>query len=150
MKIRIQRSLSDYEDIIDHPHFVYQGRPQLPLEKRATQFAPFDALNGFGEMIQETVRPVSMRLELSEEQLKKLNDRLNALKKMLSFNPPVVVMHYVPDALKDGGAYQNYSGIIRRIDDVAQEIIFVGGFVIRFGNIYHIDSPMLPDYEPLS
>ena len=37
----------DYEDIINLPHHVSEKRPKLSIEKRAAQFAPFEALKGF-------------------------------------------------------------------------------------------------------
>lgn len=41
----------DYSDIIDHPHHVSQKHPQMSLQKRAEQFAPFAALTGYEEYI---------------------------------------------------------------------------------------------------
>ena len=45
-----------YEDIINLPRPVSGKHPPMPLEKRATQFAPFAALNGYEEAIAETAR----------------------------------------------------------------------------------------------
>ncbi len=38
-----------YEDIVDLPHHVSKTHPQMPIEKRAAQFAPFAALPGYDE-----------------------------------------------------------------------------------------------------
>ena len=38
--------MSNYDDIIDHEHHVSKNHPQMPMEARAGQFAPFSALNG--------------------------------------------------------------------------------------------------------
>ena len=45
-----------YEDIINLPHPVSKNHPQMPMASRAAQFAPFAALTGYGEAINETVR----------------------------------------------------------------------------------------------
>ena len=45
----------NYEDIIEMPHHVSETRPQMSLEARAAQFAPFAALTGFDEAIEEVV-----------------------------------------------------------------------------------------------
>ena len=45
-----------YEDIVDLPHHVSKTHPQMPMEKRAAQFAPFAALTGYHDMISETGR----------------------------------------------------------------------------------------------
>lgn len=42
-----------YDDIIDLPHHVSATRPRMSMEQRAAQFAPFAALAGHTEAIQE-------------------------------------------------------------------------------------------------
>ena len=44
-----------YEDIIDLPHHVSKKHPQMSLEARSAQFAPFSALTGYDEVIREAV-----------------------------------------------------------------------------------------------
>ena len=46
----------NYDDIINLPHPVSKNHPQMPMANRAAQFAPFAALTGYGEAINETVR----------------------------------------------------------------------------------------------
>lgn len=43
-----------YEDIINLPHHVSRTHPQMPVYNRAAQFAPFAALTGHEEEIEET------------------------------------------------------------------------------------------------
>ena len=45
-----------YDDIIDLPHHVSETRPRLSMEKRAAQFAPFAAITGHSEAIEDTIR----------------------------------------------------------------------------------------------
>ena len=42
-----------YADIIDHPHWVSPKHPPMSLYNRAAQFAPFAALSGYDDMIDE-------------------------------------------------------------------------------------------------
>ena len=44
----------DYSDIIDMPHHTSQRQPRMAEEMRAAQFAPFAALTGYEEVIEET------------------------------------------------------------------------------------------------
>ncbi len=46
----------NYDDIIDLPHHVSETRPRLSMEKRAAQFAPFAAIIGHSEAIEDTIR----------------------------------------------------------------------------------------------
>ena len=52
-----------YEDIINLPHHVSTKHPQMSIEQRAAQFAPFAALVGF----EEIVKIVSEEVEKSFE-----------------------------------------------------------------------------------
>ena len=45
-----------YEDIIDLPHHVSKRHPPMPLADRGALFAPFAALTGHGDIIDDTAR----------------------------------------------------------------------------------------------
>ena len=45
-----------YDDIIGLPHPVSKKHPQIPLLARAAQVAPFAALTGHADALQETER----------------------------------------------------------------------------------------------
>ena len=44
----------DYRDIIDLPHHTSAKHPRMAAEMRAAQFAPFAALMGYDDVIEET------------------------------------------------------------------------------------------------
>ena len=46
--------MDNFEDIINLPHPVSRNHPRMDLAHRAAQFAPFAALSGHEEAIQET------------------------------------------------------------------------------------------------
>ncbi len=46
----------DYDDIINLPHHVSKVHPPMSLQARAAQFAPFAALSGHQEAIDEVAR----------------------------------------------------------------------------------------------
>lgn len=45
--------MEEYEDIINLPHHVSKVHPQMSMMNRAAQFAPFAALSGHHEAIDE-------------------------------------------------------------------------------------------------
>lgn len=45
--------MGNYDDIINHPRHVSKRHPQMSIEQRAAQFAPFAALTGYEEAIQD-------------------------------------------------------------------------------------------------
>lgn len=48
-----------YDDIIDLPHPTSKRHPRMSMEARAAQFAPFAALTGFGDVIEQTADRVN-------------------------------------------------------------------------------------------
>ena len=46
----------DYSDIINLPHHVSKKHPQMSMYQRAAQFAPFAALAGHEDAIEETAK----------------------------------------------------------------------------------------------
>lgn len=46
--------MSKYDDIIKLPHYVSSKHPRMAIRDRAAQFAPFAALTGHNEAMQET------------------------------------------------------------------------------------------------
>ena len=47
---------SDYNDIINLPHHVSKRHPQMSMWNRAAQFAPFAALTGYEDAINDTAQ----------------------------------------------------------------------------------------------
>ena len=109
-----------YGDIIDHPHWESPTHPPMSLYDRAAQFAPFAALSGYDEMIDEEARLVDNRIELSEEELEELNRKLSLIDETIRHGarPVVTITYFVPDLLKPGGLYQTVTEKARRVDAI--------------------------------
>ena len=109
-----------YGDIIDHPHWESPTHPPMSLYDRAAQFAPFAALSGYDDMIDEEARLVDNRIELGEEELEELNRKLGLIDETIrnGIRPVVTVTCFVPDPLKPGGQYQAVTEKIRRVDAI--------------------------------
>ena len=59
--------MTDYDDIINLPHHVSEKRKPMPRTARAAQFAPFDALKGFKDGINEKGSAEEERTVLSAD-----------------------------------------------------------------------------------
>ena len=46
--------MNEYDDIINLEHDISKKHPRMSMEDRVAQFAPFAALTGFEEGIEET------------------------------------------------------------------------------------------------
>ena len=59
--------IDKYADIIDLPHPTSRRHPRMPMLDRAAQFAPFAALTGFGDVIDDTSRKINSRDGMTSE-----------------------------------------------------------------------------------
>ena len=50
--------MEKYDNIINMPHHVSKKHPQMSIEARAAQFAPFAALTGYDEEVKKTAKQV--------------------------------------------------------------------------------------------
>ena len=115
-----------YADILSLPHHKAFNRPQMSMYDRAAQFSPFAALTGFEGVIAETGRLTEQKAELSENEKTLLNQKLTLIDDVThdGHQPVITLVYFVPDALKDGGKYQKFSGQVRQIDTIERKVIF--------------------------
>lgn len=125
----------DYSDIINLPHHVSRNHPQMPMEARAAQFAPFAALTGYDAVIHETARLTDKQVELEEYDNDRLNRIFSELMDSLEKHPMVTVSYFKPDEHKAGGAYMTVSGKLKKIDTYEQIMKMEDGTVIPIGSI---------------
>ena len=131
-----------YADILTLPHHKASNRPQKSMHDRAAQFSPFAALTGFDDVIAETSRRTDQKIELSESQMTLLNQKLNLIDDAVQdgYHPMVTVVYFVPDAKKDGGSYQEYTGKMRQLDPVERKLVFLAANERSAGKEISIDD----------
>ncbi|MDO4811122.1 MAG: hypothetical protein Q3985_04165 [Eubacteriales bacterium] len=134
--------MGQYDDMIYLPHHQSQTRAHMSLHDRAAQFAPFAALTGYGAAIHETARLTESRIELTESEKADLDLRLQMLTDHLSDHPEITVTYFLPDERKDGGAYVDHKGIVKRLDTYERLIVMKDGTLIPIEDVCHIESPL--------
>ena len=130
----------NYDDIIDRQHPAPFRRKRMPSGIRAAQFAPFAALTGYDDAVAETARLTEREIELDEESLALLDEKLHAVLEVVKDLPEVTITYFEPDSKKAGGTYQSVTGRIRRIDEISREIILTDRTVIAMDAICAIDG----------
>ena len=128
-----------YDDIIDLPHHVSQRHPQMSMEARAAQFAPFAALSGYEDVVHETARLTDPRAVLAEDARAALDEALTALSALAPRQPQVTVRYFLPDARKKGGAYRTATGFCKRIDAAAGLLLLTNGTKIPLAEIWQLE-----------
>lgn len=137
-----------YDDMLDLPHHVSFTHPQMPMANRAAQFSPFAALTGYDDQIRETARLTDGRIELSEEEKIRLDERLQMIQEQIDTcannfdakNTAVSITFFRPDTRKSGGSYSTISGAVKKIDTYKRKIIFYAENGISDGDSIAIDD----------
>lgn len=107
-----------YADIIDLPHWQSPARPRMSLYDRAAQFAPFSALAGYEDLVNEEARVVDEKIELGEKDKELLNQKLNLIADAIEDGerPTVAITYFIPDPIKAGGKYKTVTETIKKTD----------------------------------
>ena len=121
MKIE-EQNLHRYDDIINLPHPVSRSHPRMTVQNRAAQFAPFAALTGYGDAVNETARLTDQKMELDENNKQILDEKLQMIQKYIAEKkeqeefPEVTITYFKADEKKEGGAYLTATGRFLKID----------------------------------
>lgn len=128
-----------YDDIINLPHHQSAERAHMSLHDRAAQFAPFAALTGHEEAIEETARLTDEKIVLDESAVEIINAKLYEISQHLSEKWKVSITYFRPDALKKGGSYLTDIGTIKKIEPVQKLVIMDSGMKIAMEQIVEIE-----------
>lgn len=128
-----------YDDIINLPHHISKKHPQMTLEARAAQFAPFAALTGYDDEVKETERLTNRRIELDDEAKSILDNKIQIILEQISQRPTVSITYFLPDTKKAGGEYVTITGTIKKIDGYNQVIVLENRTEIPINEIIDID-----------
>ena len=130
----------EYDDILNMPY------PNPEIEKdfqdkilRSAQFAPFAALTGHDEAIEETARLTDSKVELDEYQKAELNDKIQLINNS-DADEEVIITYFVPDKKKSGGAYIAKRGIVLKVREYEKDIIMDDGTEIPIDDVFAIEG----------
>ena len=130
--------------------------PKMPPGKRAKIFAPFDALRGFNFAISRKEVLYEDRPELSYEQQRELNRKLDILHQM-TFNSRLARQNQVyirvqffvlcqdrqHEAFGIGGQIHTIEGYCKSVDPDVGQTLQVDDTIISFSDIIQIDGPCM-------
>ena len=130
-----------YDDIIHLSHHQSEFRPHMTLHDRAAQFAPFAALVGYDDMVQDVAgyRLLEQRVILSEDEKSVLDNNLRIVMERIKQSPKIKVVYF--DEMVDGqmGRYVSHIGKVKKIEENSKKIIFFDGCNIQIEDIIRID-----------
>ena len=143
---RLEDTMSKYDDIINLPHHVSKDRIPMSMENRAAQFAPFAALTGHNEALEETARLTTPRKLLSDDEMASLTRKLTRVIEQVPGLEEYTFMYFVPDVQKEGGKYVSITDTVKKYDEVTRTITLSDGKVLLIDNILSIRRHGNPDF----
>lgn len=130
--------MMDHNDMVTRPHPDPRYHTRMPMKNRAAQFAPFAALTGYEEAVEEAHRLTDHRPELSDEEKDALDWGLRqALEEK---EKPVTITRFIPDARKEGGSIVTKKGRIRRLDAYHRRLVMEDGEKIPLGEVLDLQT----------
>ncbi len=126
-----------YNKIIDMPHHVSPTRSRMSRPDRAAQFAPYSALSGYEDAVEETARLTNKKIELDEYEKEKINADLVSL-----LSAPIgtraSITFFLPDERKSGGAYITITDEIGYIEESQKILTLASGKKVPIKDILEI------------
>lgn len=127
-----------YDDIINLPHHVSLRHAPMPRQSRAAQFAPFAALVGYGDVIEETARLTERRIELDENAKAQLDLEFRRIIEKIKEKPIVTICYFEPDSEKEGGREVTVTSRLVKINLNQRYLFLKNGDKIALDDIYYI------------
>lgn len=127
-----------YDDIINLPHHTSTKHPRMTRTARAAQFAPFAALTGLDDEMEETARLTDKKIILDEEQKQVINRELLFIKNNPQRDIPVIITFFKSDGRKEGGAYIEKEVIIKKIDEINRKLILSDYSEIEIDDLFSV------------
>ena len=136
-----------YDDIIDLPRFISKNRKHMSNYDRAAQFAPFDALTGYDEAIEETGRTTENEIVLGESEMQMLDHRFAILCEHINEMPVIRIRYFEPDMYKDGGRYLEEEIAVKKIDMTGRLLFTKDKRHFDLDSIVSISGSIFDGYE---
>ncbi|MBR4471315.1 MAG: hypothetical protein IKS54_08415 [Erysipelotrichaceae bacterium] len=136
-----------YDDIIDLPRFISKGRRHMSNYDRAAQFAPFDALTGYDEAIEETGRTTENEIVLGESEMQMLDHCFAILREHINEMPVIRIRYFEPDMYKDGGTYLEEEVTVKKIDMTGRLLFTNDKRHFDLDSIVSISGSIFDSYE---
>lgn len=141
----MKSEVDNYEDIINLPHHVSLRHPQMNALSRAAQFAPYAALTGYGDAIDETARVTDEKIEIDEELKKELDRKIQIIKEKIKELPQITFTYFISDMFKQGGSYILVTGNVKKIDENDESIILTDGSKIKIDDIIEMQGEIIKE-----
>lgn len=137
--------MEKYQNIINMPYVKSKKRHHMSNHDRASQFAPFAALNGYEEELIESSRTTSKKIELLQSDKDIISAKLMFIM-VNKLEEEILFTYFIKDLKKSGGRYESIKRVVKKIDEVNKVIYFTDKSNINIEDVIDISSKTLNSY----
>lgn len=137
---------SKYKNIISLPHHESKNHKKMSLLDRASQFAPFAALTGYEESIEEKGIYYERKKELNNEEKELISNKINYLLNHLKDRNEIKIIYFVLEKDDSLGHYNLEKGVLKKYDQQKKVIILENRKQIKISDIYELKIDCLDDF----
>lgn len=130
--------MGKYDDIISLEVPTSKNHPRMSMNNRAAQFAPFAALVGYAEAINNSREITDERKIISEDRKQEIEALLSKINKDLSRNWYVEITYYYKDSSNQKNHYLKHKGKVKKVDITSSTIVFTNRKIIPIKDIYDL------------
>ena len=105
---------NDYSDIININYEISSRHPRMSIQNRASQFAPFNALTGYSDLIDEASKIRDKKIELYKDLEDNINDKLIYIIDNIKDSINIIVTYYDNKNMK----YIKKKFIVKKVDTI--------------------------------
>ncbi len=105
---------NDYSDIININYEISSRHPRMSIQNRASQFAPFNALTGYSDLIDEASKIRDKKIELYKDLEDNINDKLIYIIDNIKDSINIIVTYYDNKNMK----YIKKKCIVKKVDTI--------------------------------
>lgn len=128
--------MNNYDDIINIKHFEPKFHKRMSVYSRSAQFAPFSALTGYEDSIDEMGRITEEKRILDDNKIESLSLKLDMIIK--NKIKKVKITYFVRDLKKSGGKYLSKYVNIKKIDNLNKELYLENNERIKLSDLLDI------------
>lgn len=138
----------EYTDLLNFKYPDPEIEAAFPDKvNRAGQFAPFAAVTTHEAAVKETARLTDKKVELDEYSKEKINRKLIYIQDHISDEYEYTFTYFVADELKQGGKYESKSGVVTKIREYENTVVFADKCEIPIDDILIIESDVFDIIE---
>lgn len=129
--------MNNYDDIMKLERPISK-RATMSINQRAAQFAPFSALTGYSEKIEDVSKVTVSKLELTEDKKAEIDFKIRHIQKNIKLKPEVSITYFVSTKGYNLGFYKTFLGTVKKIDKVKKQLTLEDDSFISFADILDI------------